>query len=83
MILLIYLPLGEFRLETHGPLGTLWVSLGLIAFYIALTWLNALLGLFLTPLFIVPGTWLLDWRNKRKARRSTQGKKQQTQNDLL
>jgi hypothetical protein len=56
-------------LETHGPLGTLWVSLGLIAFYIALTWLNALLGLFLTPLFIVPGTWLLDWRNKRKARR--------------
>ena len=56
-------------METHGPLGTLWVSLGLIAFYIALTWLNALLGLFLTPLFIVPGTWLLDWRNKRKARR--------------
>jgi hypothetical protein len=55
-------------LETHGPLGTLWVSIGLIAFYIALTWLNALLGLFLTPLFIVPGTWLLDWRKKRKER---------------
>jgi len=55
-------------LETHGPLGTLWVSLGLIAFYIALTWLNALLGLFLTPLFLVPGTWLLDWRKKRKER---------------
>jgi len=54
-------------LETHGPLGTLWVSIGLIAFYIALTWLNALLGLFLTPLFLVPGTWLLDWRKKRKA----------------
>ena len=53
-------------METHGPLGTLWVSLGLIAFYIALTWLNALLGLFLTPLFIVPGTWLLDWMKKRK-----------------
>ncbi len=54
-------------METHGPLGTLWVSIGLIAFYIALTWLNALLGLFLTPLFMVPGTWLLDWRKKRKA----------------
>jgi hypothetical protein len=69
MILLIYLLQGEFRLETHGPLGTLWVSLGLIAFYIALTWLNALLGLFLTPLFLVPGTWLLDWKKKRKERR--------------
>jgi hypothetical protein len=57
-------------LETHGPLGTLWVSLGLIAFYIALTWLNALLGLFLTPLFIVPGTWLLDWMKKRKESRA-------------
>ena len=56
-------------METHGPLGTLWVSIGLIAFYIALTWLNALLGLFLTPLFIVPGTWLLDWKKKRKAKR--------------
>lgn len=53
-------------METHGPLGTLWVSMGLIAFYIALTWLNALLGLFLTPLFLIPGTWLLDWRKKRK-----------------
>ena len=53
-------------METHGPLGTLWVSFGLIAFYIALVWLNSLLGLFLTPLFIVPGTWLLDWLKKRK-----------------
>ncbi len=66
MIVLIYLFTGEFRLETHGPLGTLWVSLGLIAFYMALIWLNSLLGLFLTPLFIVPGTWLLDWRKRRK-----------------
>ena len=33
MIVLIYLFTGEFRLETHGPLGTLWVSFGLIAFY--------------------------------------------------
>jgi hypothetical protein len=69
MILLIYLDTGEFGLETHGPLGTLWVSLGLISFYIALIWLNALLGQFLTPLFIIPGTWLLDWLKRRKAAR--------------
>ncbi len=60
MILLIYLFTGEFRLETHGPLGTLWVSLGLIAFYMALIWLNTLLGFFLTPLFIIPVTWVQD-----------------------
>ena len=58
--------MGEFRLETHGPLGTLWVSLGLIAFYMALIWLNTLLGFFLTPLMMIPGTWLLDWRKRRK-----------------
>ena len=47
-------------METHGPLGTLWVGLGLGAFYIALTWINTLLGVFLTPLFIIPMTWLQD-----------------------
>jgi hypothetical protein len=67
MVLLIYLFTGEFRLETHGPLGTLWVSLGLIGFYLALIWLNSLLGMVLTPLFVVPGTWLLDWLKRRKA----------------
>jgi hypothetical protein len=67
MILLIYLFTGEFRLETHGPLGTLWVSFGLICFYIALIWLNAALGLFLTPLIAgIPVTWLIDWRKRRK-----------------
>ncbi len=55
-------------METHGPLGTLWVSLGLIAFYLALIWLNTLLGVLLTPLVAgVPVTWLLDWRKRRKA----------------
>lgn len=55
-------------METHGPLGTLWVSLGLIAFYIALVWLNSLLGLFLTPLFIIPLTWVQDkFRERRHA----------------
>jgi len=57
-------------LETHGPLGTIWVSFGLIAFYIALIWLNSLLGLFLTPLFMIPGTWLMD---KLKARKREKG----------
>jgi hypothetical protein len=47
-------------LQTHGPLGTLWVGLGLGAFYIALIWINSLLGLFTTPLFIVPLTWVMD-----------------------
>lgn len=53
-------------METHGPLGTLWVSFGLICFYLALIWLNTLLGIFLTPLFLIPGTWLMDWVEARK-----------------
>jgi hypothetical protein len=67
MIFLIYLLTGEFGLETHGPLGTLWVSIGLICFYIALIWLNTLLGFFLTPLLTgIPISWLVDWRKRRK-----------------
>ena len=54
-------------METHGPLGTLWVSLGLIGFYLALIWLNTLLGIFLTPLFLIPQTWLMDKLKERKA----------------
>jgi hypothetical protein len=57
-------------METHGPLGTLWVSLGLIGFYLALIWLNSLLGLFLTPLFLIPGTWLMDKLKARKESKS-------------
>ena len=53
-------------METHGPFGTLWVGLGLIAFYIALIWLNTLLGFFLTPLFIIPLTWLQDFLGLRR-----------------
>jgi hypothetical protein len=57
-------------LVTHGPLGILWVGLGLGAFYIALVWINTLLGVFLTPLFIVPLTWLQDrvMENRRRRR---------------
>ena len=57
-------------METHGPLGTLWVSLGLIGFYLALIWLNSLLGLFLTPLFLIPQTWLMDYLKNRKAKKN-------------
>jgi hypothetical protein len=55
-------------LESHGPLGTLWVGLGLGAFYIALIWLNTLLGFLLTPLFIIPQTWLMDRMRARRSR---------------
>ena len=53
-------------LESSGPLGTLWAGLGLCAFYIALIWVNSLLGLFLTPLFIIPLTWVMDKLGLRK-----------------
>jgi hypothetical protein len=55
-------------LNELGPLGTLWVGLGLGAFYIALIWINSLLGLFLTPLFIIPQTWLMDFVLERRRR---------------
>ena len=57
-------------METQGPLAVIWVALGLIGFYIALIWINSLLGLFLTPLFIIPATWFHDWRRRRKARKA-------------
>jgi hypothetical protein len=53
-------------LESHGPLGTLWVGIGLGLFYIALIWLNTLLGFVLTPLFILPATWLMDKMGRRR-----------------
>ena len=56
-------------LETHGPLGTLIAGLGLGAFYLALTWVNLLLGHMLTPLFIIPIPWVMDKFSAR--RRST------------
>jgi hypothetical protein len=50
-----------------GPLGILIAGLGLGAFYSALIWINMLLGMFLTPLFLIPLTWVQD---AVKARRS-------------
>jgi hypothetical protein len=58
-------------LETHGPLGTLIAGLGLGAFYAALIWGNLLLGHMLTPLFLIPLTWLQDVVLGRRRRRTT------------
>jgi hypothetical protein len=52
-----------------GPLGILIAGLGLGAFYTALIWINMLLGIFLTPLFLIPLTWLQDAVLQRKARK--------------
>lgn len=30
------------------------------AYYVGLTWINILLGFFLTPLFLIPLTWIQD-----------------------
>ena len=57
-------------METHGPLGTLWAGLALGAFYTALIWVNLLLGHMLTPLFILPITWLQDAMKHRRERRT-------------
>ena len=60
--------------RNSGPLGTLWVGVGLGAFYCALIWINLLLGNFLTPLFMIPLTWLQDaitGRRRAPAERET------------
>ena len=53
-------------METSTPLGTLIAGLGLGAFYLALIWVNLLLGHFLTPLFLIPLTWVQDTVMARK-----------------
>ena len=50
-----------------GPLGTLIAGLGMGAYYLGLTWINILLGIVLTPFFIIPMTWIQDARAKKKA----------------
>lgn len=54
-------------METHGPLGILWTGLGLGAFYLGLIWMNLLLGHMLTPLFLLPLTWMQDVIRRRKS----------------
>jgi hypothetical protein len=53
--------------ETHGPLGVIWVSIGLVCFYIALIWINSLLGMMITPLFTLLGNsvWNMIRHKKR------------------
>jgi hypothetical protein len=52
--------------ESHTVLGTLWAAFGMTAYYLALVWINTLLGMFLTPLFLIPLTWLQDWFAARR-----------------
>ncbi len=47
-------------MESFTVPGIIWAAFGLTAYYIALVWINTLLGVFLTPLFIIPATWLMD-----------------------
>ncbi|MDX2184447.1 MAG: hypothetical protein SFW08_10755 [Gemmatimonadaceae bacterium] len=47
-------------MQSNGALGMLWAGLGMGAYYTALIWINVLLVTFLTPLFIIPLTWLQD-----------------------
>lgn len=54
-----------------GPLGTLVAGLGMGAYYVGLTWINILLGFFLTPLFVIPATWVMDAMAKKKAAQSS------------
>ena len=53
-----------------GPLGTLIAGLGMGAYYVGLTWINLLLGIVLTPFFIIPLTWLQDAVNKKRQQKS-------------
>jgi hypothetical protein len=52
--------IGVNDVESHNVLGTLWAAFGMTAYYMALVWINTLLGMFLTPLFLIPLTWLQD-----------------------
>ncbi len=58
-------------MESYSVFGTLWAGLGMSAYYVALIWINILLAGFLTPLFLIPGTWLMDrmMGSKRRAAR--------------
>lgn len=47
-------------MESHSVLGTLWAGLGMGGYYMALIWINLLLAAFLTPLIVMPATWVMD-----------------------
>jgi len=58
--------------ETHSVLGTLWAGLGMGAYFTAVIWINALLALFLTPLVLIPSSYLLDGVIARRSRKNSQ-----------
>lgn len=51
-------------MENNGPLGLLWMSIGLGCFYVGLLWVNLLLGHFLTPLFLLTASRLFGGKNR-------------------
>lgn len=51
---------NEIVVEHHGTFGVIFASLGMTAYYMALTWINILLGLLLGPLFMIPLTLVQD-----------------------
>ena len=57
-----------------GPLGTLIAGFGLVSYYLGLIWINMLLGLIITPFFIIPLTWLQDAIATRKAQQGSRGR---------
>jgi hypothetical protein len=52
--------------ETNGPLGTLWAGLAVGAFFFAVIWVNLILATMVTPLFLIPLTWVQDAFKRRK-----------------
>ncbi len=55
-------------METHGPLGTIWASLGLISFYLALIWINLiLLPMIISSMFSLLATTLVEKKPKQPA----------------
>lgn len=57
-------------MESHSVLGTLWAGLGMGGYYLALVWINLLLAFFLTPLIVMPATWVMDAVVARRKQRS-------------
>lgn len=54
-------------MESHGTFGSIWASLGMTAYWMGLIWINILLGTFLSPLFMIPLTWIQDKMRANKA----------------
>ena len=57
-------------MDRSAPCRSDWVS---DAFYTALIWVNLLLGHMLTPLFLLPLTWVQDAMANRKPSSSRNG----------